>query len=98
MTFHYTDPDGHRIEATPGYVAESAAVSFMAWNAYGDTIRVDIPVARVEELIAGIRDTARQAAIGPNPQHIGNQANAEDCPACIGTNPPYPFLCPGGQP
>jgi hypothetical protein len=21
--------------------------------------------------------------------------NAEDCPACFGTNPPYPFLCPG---
>lgn len=21
--------------------------------------------------------------------------NAEDCPACHGTNPPYPFICPG---
>src|SRR5690348_18488703 len=21
--------------------------------------------------------------------------NAEDCPQCVGTNPPYPFLCPG---
>jgi hypothetical protein len=21
--------------------------------------------------------------------------NAEDCPACEGTNPPYPFICPG---
>jgi hypothetical protein len=29
------------------------------------------------------------------PQHIGNGANAEDCPACSGTNPPYPFVCPG---
>jgi hypothetical protein len=27
--------------------------------------------------------------------HIGNRANAEDCPACHGTNPPYPFICPG---
>jgi hypothetical protein len=27
--------------------------------------------------------------------HIGNGANAEDCPACEGTNPPYPFICPG---
>ena len=25
--------------------------------------------------------------------HIGG--NAEDCPACAGTNPPYPFICPG---
>ncbi|GGU62690.1 hypothetical protein [Streptomyces lavendofoliae] len=29
------------------------------------------------------------------PVHIGGRANAEDCPACAGTNPPYPFLCPG---
>lgn len=27
--------------------------------------------------------------------HVGNGANAEDCPACTGTNPPYPFICPG---
>lgn len=25
--------------------------------------------------------------------HVGG--NAEGCPACTGTNPPYPFLCPG---
>jgi hypothetical protein len=31
----------------------------------------------------------------PRARHIGKQANAEDCPACAGTNPPYPFLCPG---
>lgn len=29
------------------------------------------------------------------PQHLAKGANAEDCPACHGTNPPYPFLCPG---
>jgi hypothetical protein len=29
------------------------------------------------------------------PQHLGNGANAETCPACKGTNPPYPFICPG---
>lgn len=23
--------------------------------------------------------------------------NAEDCPACHGTNPPYPFICPGPE-
>ncbi|MGW1405042.1 hypothetical protein [Streptomyces sp. NPDC002403] len=27
------------------------------------------------------------------PKHTGG--NAEDCPACHGTNPPYPFICPG---
>ncbi|MFI1562165.1 hypothetical protein ACH4ZX_03725 [Streptomyces sp. NPDC020490] len=64
MTYRYIDPDGHRIETAPGYVAETNAVSVTTWNAHGDTIRVDIPVDRVEELIAGIRDTARQAAGG----------------------------------
>jgi hypothetical protein len=29
----------------------------------------------------------------PRPTHIGG--NAEDCPACHGTNPNYPFICPG---
>lgn len=32
---------------------------------------------------------------GEPPVHIGGRANAEDCPACEGTNPPYPFICPG---
>ena len=39
-------------------------------------------------------------AVGEQPEtqearHIGGRVNAEDCPACTGTNPPYPFLCPG---
>jgi hypothetical protein len=29
-----------------------------------------------------------------SPVHIGGHANAEHCPACSGTNLPYPFLCP----
>lgn len=28
-------------------------------------------------------------------RHRAKGTNAEDCPACAGTNPPYPFLCPG---
>lgn len=27
------------------------------------------------------------------PAHVGG--NAEDCPACSGSNPSYPFICPG---
>ncbi|MGW2837343.1 hypothetical protein ACWCWD_06480 [Streptomyces sp. NPDC001493] len=27
--------------------------------------------------------------------HLSAGTNAEGCPACKGTNPPYPFLCPG---
>jgi hypothetical protein len=29
------------------------------------------------------------------PVHVGGNVNAEDCPACTGSNPPYPFICPG---
>jgi hypothetical protein len=29
------------------------------------------------------------------PVHLAAGTNAEDCPACKGTNPDYPFLCPG---
>lgn len=29
--------------------------------------------------------------------HIGNGANAEDCPACSGSPRPYPFICPGPE-
>jgi hypothetical protein len=40
------------------------------------------------EVLARLLATGRIA-------HLGNGANAEDCPACHGTNPPYPFICPG---
>jgi hypothetical protein len=35
------------------------------------------------------------AGVSVRPKHIGGRANAEDCPACEGTNPPFPFICPG---
>jgi hypothetical protein len=34
------------------------------------------------------------AVVAP-PVHVGGNVNAEDCPACTGSNPPYPFICPG---
>lgn len=49
--------------------------------------------------VAGVRRLADEAAMpdqtSDETAHLGGQANAEDCPACKGTNPPYPFLCPG---
>ncbi|WP_326700228.1 hypothetical protein OG909_24845 [Streptomyces sp. NBC_01754] len=29
------------------------------------------------------------------PEHLAAGTNAEDCPGCVGTNPPYPWICPG---
>jgi hypothetical protein len=42
---------------------------------------------------ASIRDRDAAEAQQPAPRHVGG--NAEDCPACRGTNPDYPFICPG---
>ncbi|MGW6602275.1 hypothetical protein [Streptomyces sp. NPDC055036] len=44
--------------------------------------------ARVDHLMS----RAAWALGAPRPEHIGG--NAEDCPGCGGSNPPYPFLCP----
>lgn len=38
--------------------------------------------------------TEEQPASVPR-AHLGDGANAEDCDGCAGTNPPYPFICPG---
>ncbi|WP_033307369.1 hypothetical protein RFN58_07020 [Streptomyces iakyrus] len=103
MTFHYRDTNGQQLEVTPAihlHDGQPAVTFFIPLTATNPNQAgpVRIPLDHIEELVAGLRDTARQAAAGPNPQHLGNSANAEDCPACWGTNPPYPFLCPGGAP
>lgn len=42
---------------------------------------------------AVLRVLGGQAGEPGERKHIGG--NAEDCPGCHGTNPPYPFICPG---
>jgi hypothetical protein len=56
MTYRYTDPDGDPITVNAADVA--GPVIFLKTTENG----CYIPLARVEELVAGIRDTARQAA------------------------------------
>lgn len=63
MTFCYTDPDGDRLHVTPTTRFGKPAISLR--NARADIPKgaaVHIPLDRVEEVIAGIRDAARQAA------------------------------------
>ncbi|PZT70160.1 hypothetical protein DN402_31570 [Streptomyces sp. SW4] len=92
MTYHHRDHDGDLLTISASSDNGHPVLLFAATPA-----GVNVPLDRIEELVAGIRDTARQAAAGPNPQHIGGRANAEDCPACAvsPTPPPYPFICPG---
>lgn len=39
------------------------------------------------------RDTSDLLEQATRVDHV--RGNAEDCPACAGANPPYPFTCPG---
>ncbi|MFD7428434.1 hypothetical protein ACFV6Z_15500 [Streptomyces sp. NPDC059818] len=61
---------------------------FPAWND-GTPIRTRI-----------VRKTTTYTVAVPAepPVHLAKGTNAEDCPACKGTNPDYPFLCPGPNP
>ncbi|WP_370667065.1 hypothetical protein [Streptomyces sp. IBSBF 2507] len=94
MTYHHRDPDHDHLTITPTHTTHGTPALHITTTPAGVLLTLD----HLEELVAGIRDTGRQAAAGPNPQHLGGKANAEDCPACWDTNPPYPFLCPGGTP
>ncbi|MBA4865952.1 hypothetical protein H1V43_32330 [Streptomyces sp. PSKA54] len=64
MTFHYTDPDGDGLHVEPTARFGQPAISIRAVRVdiEGASVAVHVPVDQVEELIAGIRDTARQAA------------------------------------
>ncbi|MFI6274285.1 hypothetical protein [Streptomyces sp. NPDC050988] len=71
MTFHYTDPDGDHLTISPGLADAATGQSILDTDAItittrrqrdGQTASVYIPASQVEELVAGLRDTARQAA------------------------------------
>lgn len=64
MTFRYTDPDGDRLHALPEQRDGQPVVELNIHSEGSDSLGINIPLDRVEELIAGIRDTARQAAKG----------------------------------
>jgi hypothetical protein len=63
MTYHYTDPAGHHLETRPDTSwHDEPVVTIHARGQYA-TVPIRIPLDRIEELIAGLRDTARQAAL-----------------------------------
>ncbi|WP_406417982.1 hypothetical protein [Streptomyces sp. NBC_01614] len=82
--------------------ADRAAVLTEAADAI-DRLRATLAPSTAHRYESGLglaaTDLRRLAAETPQPDtqaarvHIGG--NAEDCPGCSGTNPPYPFICPG---
>ncbi|KAB1979247.1 hypothetical protein [Streptomyces triticiradicis] len=62
MTYQWTDPDGHTIDASPDTNWHGQPVITIRARGEYATVPVRIPADRVEELVAGLRDTARQTA------------------------------------
>lgn len=64
MTYRYTDPDGDHLEATTTVRFGHPALSLRVHrpDIPEASAAVHVPLDHVEELIAGIRATARQAA------------------------------------
>lgn len=63
MTFHYTDPDGDHLHITPTSRYGQPAINLRTARADGQgAAGVDVPVDQLEDVVAGLRDTARQAA------------------------------------
>ena len=57
MTYHHRDPDNDLLTVSPN-TRNGHPTLLIATTPAG----VDIPLDHIEELVAGIRDTARQAA------------------------------------
>ncbi|MGW1533907.1 hypothetical protein [Streptomyces aureus] len=64
MTYRYTDPDGDHLDIRPG----ANTIKLDALDAATlHRVILAIPLDRVEELVAGIRDTARQTTTQAQP-------------------------------
>jgi hypothetical protein len=62
VTYVFTDPDRDRLHITPTTRYGHPAINLRTERGDGQGgAAVDIPLDRLEELIAGLRDTARQA-------------------------------------
>ncbi|MFJ5156346.1 hypothetical protein ACIQCF_33260 [Streptomyces sp. NPDC088353] len=71
MTFHYTDTDGDHLYITPTSRHGQPALNFRTERPDGQGgAAVDVPVDQLEDVVAGARDTARQAAATEDARRI----------------------------
>ncbi|MFD4738689.1 hypothetical protein ACFWNQ_15150 [Streptomyces virginiae] len=64
--FEYRDPDGDRLRVEP-FPGRPAILLILGTQGEDDVASLRIPTAHLEEVIAGIRDMARQASGQPAP-------------------------------
>lgn len=63
MTFEYRDSHGRILSAVPDTdLDDKLGIALWSRGEYGVSVPVRVPLDRVEEVVAGIRDAARQAA------------------------------------
>lgn len=80
-----TSTGGHRIGHHPAD----------GWRCYTCDTRRCPAIKPVTDLIPDLGNEPRRMTTN-TPRHVGNGANAENCPACDNNpNPAYPFTCPG---
>jgi hypothetical protein len=90
MTFQYRDDMGRLLAISPDRdFTDQPVVALWSHGEYGVSVPVRIPLDRVEELVAGIRDTARQAT-GQPAADKDTCIKYADLTASIG----YPVRCP----
>jgi hypothetical protein len=71
MSYHFTDADGEQLHVHAGHVdaatgqplpSSERGITVTAQDRNGAYVPVFIPLARVDELLTGVRGCARQAA------------------------------------
>lgn len=62
MTYTWTDRHGDRLTASAETLVDGSTVVSLEIQDGIDVCIVHVPLDRLEELVAGLRDTARQAA------------------------------------
>lgn len=68
--FEFVDPDGDRLFVLPGPAADGTPAIGVAVELGDAPFGVVVPLARVEEVVAGLRDMARQAGGQAAPEPV----------------------------
>jgi hypothetical protein len=100
MTFEYRDQYGHHLSAEPGLDDTDTPVAVLWVRGLSARVPVRIPADRVEELVAGVRDAARQARGQHRPPCIdGDHCGGEEhCPPAISASEIAARQASGQQP
>jgi hypothetical protein len=84
--FEYIDPDGDRLRAEP-FPGRPAILLILGTQGEDDVASLRIPTAHLEEVIAGLRDMARQAGAPARPTVVIHEKPADEAPIVVVVRP-----------